>query len=90
MWESGINVCFGQDSINDPWYPVGNGNMMNILDNGIHLAHTMSFDELDRCLDLITYNGAKTLNVENQYGIEAGKPVLASKSRPRTFTTVGC
>jgi cytosine deaminase len=74
MWESGINVCFGQDSINDPWYPVGNGNMMNILDNGIHLAHTMSFDELDRCLDLITYNGAKTLNVEDQYGIEVGKP----------------
>lgn len=48
--------------------------MMNILDNGIHLAQTMSFDELDRCLDLITYNGAKTLNVEDQYGIEVGKP----------------
>lgn len=74
LWESGINVCFGQDSINDPWYPVGNGNLMNILDNGIHLAQTMSFGELDRCLDLITYNGAKTLNVEDQYGIEVGKP----------------
>ena len=74
MWQSGVNVCFGQDSINDPWYPAGNGNMMNILDHGIHLAHTMSFDELDRCLDLITYNGAKTLNVEDQYGIEVGKP----------------
>ena len=74
LWESGINVCFGQDSINDPWYPAGNGNLMNILDNGIHLAQTMSFDELDRCLDLITYNGARTLNVEDQYGIEAGKP----------------
>src|SRR5574337_1740786 len=74
LWESGINVCFGQDSINDPSYPIGNGNLMNILDNGIHLAQTMSFDELDRCLDLITYNGAKTLNVEDQYGIEKGKP----------------
>jgi cytosine deaminase len=74
MWDSGINVCFGQDSINDPRYPAGNGNMMNILDNGIHLAHTMSFAEIDRCLDLITYNGAKTLNVMDQYGIEAGKP----------------
>lgn len=74
MWASGINVCFGQDSINDPWYPIGNGNLMNVLDNGIHLAQTMSFDELDRCLDLITYNGARTLNVEDQYGIEAGKP----------------
>lgn len=74
FWESGINVCFGQDSINDPWYPVGNGNLMNILDNGIHLAQTMSFDQLDTCLDLITFNGAKTLNIEDQYGIEAGKP----------------
>lgn len=74
FWESGINVCFGQDSINDPWYPAGNGNLMNILDNGIHLAQTMSFDQLDTCLDLITFNGAKTLNVEDQYGIEAGKP----------------
>ncbi|PNK60560.1 amidohydrolase family protein [Psychrobacter sp. FDAARGOS_221] len=74
FWDSGINVCFGQDSINDPWYPAGNGNLMNILDNGIHLAQTMSFDELDRCIDLITYNGAKTLNVEDQYGLEKGKP----------------
>ena len=47
---------------------------MNILDNEIHLAHTMSFDELDRRLDLITYNGAKTLNLEDQYGIAEGKP----------------
>ncbi len=84
LWESGINVCFGQDSINDPWYPAGNGNLMNVLDNGIHLAQTMSFDELDRCLDLITYNGAKTFNVEDKYGIEAGKPanflVLAAET----------
>jgi cytosine deaminase len=34
----------------------------------------MSYEELDRVLDLITYNGAKTLNVEDQYGIEEGKP----------------
>ena len=74
LLEDGINVCFGQDSINDPWYPVGNGNLMNILDNGIHLAQTMSFEELDKCLDLITINGAKTLNVQEQYGIEVGKP----------------
>lgn len=74
FWESGINVCFGQDSINDPWYPAGNGNLMNILDNGIHLAQTMSFEQLDTCIDLITYNGARALNVEDQYGLDAGKP----------------
>lgn len=41
---------------------------------GISIGMPMSFDELDRCLDLITYNGAKTLNVQDRYGIEAGKP----------------
>ncbi|MBO1531543.1 amidohydrolase family protein [Psychrobacter sp. F1192] len=73
FWESGINVSFGQDSINDPWYPAGNGNLMNILDNGIHLAQTMSLPQLDVCLDLITFNGAKTLNIADDYGIEVGR-----------------
>jgi len=61
--ESGINVAFAQDSINDPWYPMGNGNMMNILDNGIHLAQIMSKKDVETNFDLITYNGARCLNI---------------------------
>ena len=71
--QNDINVCFGQDSIDDLWYPAGNGNLMNVLDNGIHMAQTMTYEELDTALDLITYNGAKTLNIENEYGIDVGK-----------------
>ena len=74
LYENGINVCFAQDSIQDPWYPAGNGNLMNVLDNGIHIAQMMSFEEMDNCLDLITVNGAKTMNISDTYGIEAGKP----------------
>lgn len=72
--KEGINVCFGQDSINDPWYPLGSGNMMNILDNGIHLTQVASYEELETAFDLITYNGAKTMMLEDQYGLEKGKP----------------
>lgn len=72
--ESGINVAFAQDSINDPWYPMGNGNMMNILDNGIHLAQIMSPKEVETNFDLITSNGARCLNIHDRYGLEAGKP----------------
>lgn len=61
--EYGINVAFAQDSINDPWYPMGNGNMMNILDNGIHLAQIMSLEDVKIDLNLITYNGARCLNI---------------------------
>lgn len=71
--EHGINVAFAQDSINDPWYPMGNGNMMNILDNGIHLAQVMSPQEVETAFDLITYNGARCLNIQDSYGLDVGK-----------------
>lgn len=74
LWHAGVNVSFGQDSIADPWYPMGNGNMMNILDNGIHLAQTMDENEIEHVFDFITYNGAKTLHIQDEYGLEAGKP----------------
>lgn len=34
---AGMNICFAQDSIRDPWYPVGNGNILRILDAGLHI-----------------------------------------------------
>jgi len=71
--EYGINVAFAQDSINDPWYPMVNGNMMNILDNGIHLAQIMSSDDVKTNFDLITYNGARCMNIQDSYGLEVGK-----------------
>lgn len=74
LLENGNNVAFAQDSIADYWYPLGNGNMMNILDNGIHLAHYTHIDEINKALDLITINGAKVIGVADEYGIEAGKP----------------
>lgn len=73
MLELDINVSLGQDSIVDPWYPAGNGNLMNVLDNTLHLAQIMSFEEMETALDLITYRGAKTLHIEDSYGLEAGK-----------------
>lgn len=72
--DNGINVCFGQDSIVDLWYPAGNGNLMNILDNGIHLAQLMRKDDFEKNLDLVTYNGARAMNLQDQYGLEEGKP----------------
>lgn len=69
-----INVAFGQDSIVDLWYPAGSGNMMNILDNGIHASQLMRESDFDHNLDLVTYNGAKLMGLEAEYGLEPGKP----------------
>ena len=71
---AGMNVCFGQDSIKDPWYPLGNGNILRVLDAGLHICHMMGFEDLARSLDLVTDNSARTLNLGEGYGIEVGRP----------------
>lgn len=71
---AGMNVCFGQDSIVDPWYPLGNGNILRILEAGLHICHMLGYEDLQRCLDLITGNSARTLNLGERYGLEVGRP----------------
>lgn len=72
--ESGINVCFGHDDIFDPWYPLGTGNMLEVLHFGLHVCQMMGYDDINESLKFISSNSAKTLNIENKYGIEINKP----------------
>lgn len=72
LTENGINVSFAQDSISDPWYPLGNGSLIHQLDFGLHLAHMMSVEQIESSLKFITTNGAKTMRVDD-YGLEKGK-----------------
>jgi cytosine deaminase len=72
--DAGMNVCFAQDSIQDPWYTLGNGKLLRVLDCGIHACHMMGYEDLATALDLITDNSAKALNISERYGIEVGKP----------------
>lgn len=74
LQEAGMNVCFGHDDIFDPWYPLGTGNMLQVLHMGIHASQLMGYDQIVNSIDLITQNSAKTLNIEEKYGIEEGKP----------------
>lgn len=71
---AGLNVCFGQDSIVDPWYPLGNGNILRILEAGLHICHMLGYADLQRALDLVTGNSAKTLHLGERYGLEVGRP----------------
>ncbi|CAH0418856.1 cytosine deaminase [Periweissella ghanensis] len=71
---NGINVAFGEDDIKDPWYPMGNGNMLDSLHMGLHAAQIMGYNEILNSYRFITYNGAKVMHVSDQYGIEVGKP----------------
>ncbi|EKY3200496.1 cytosine deaminase [Cronobacter turicensis] len=71
---AGMNVCFGQDSIKDPWYPLGNGNILRVLDAGLHICHMMGYEDLKRSLDLVTDNSARAMNLGDNYGLYEGRP----------------
>ncbi|CAH1043139.1 cytosine deaminase [Halomonas sp. TD01] len=71
---AGINVCFAEDSIFDPWYSLGNGKLLRTLDFGLHICQMMGYQDFSQALSLITDNSARTLNIEARYGIEVGKP----------------
>jgi cytosine deaminase len=74
LLQAGVNVSLGHDSIMDPWYPLGRGDMLAAASLALHIAQMSGHDEIATMYDLITTNAARTLNVADRYGIEVGKP----------------
>ncbi len=74
LTDAGLTVAFGQDSIADPFYSLGAGNLLRILDAGLHVGHMLTPEYLTRALDFITVNGARNLGITDRYGIAEGKP----------------
>ncbi|MBA2395747.1 MAG: cytosine deaminase [Ktedonobacteraceae bacterium] len=71
---TGVNVALGHDSIMDPWFPLGRGDMLAAAQLALFLCHMSGYDEIQDVLDLITSNGARVLRIEDRYGIAEGKP----------------
>lgn len=85
LWQQGNNVSFGHDCVQDPWYSLGAGNMLDVAFMGLHVCQMTGMAEINACYDMVTWHGAKTLNIADQYGVEVGKPanliVLAAGDR---------
>jgi cytosine deaminase len=71
MLQHGIRVGFGQDCVLDPWYSLGNGDMLDVAFMGLHVAQMTSPEEMRTCFDLVTTANAEILGLEG-YGIEKG------------------
>ncbi len=70
----GINVSFGHDDIFDPWYPLGNGNMRDVVFMGLHVCQMMGYEDILNSYRFVSTNAAKTLHLGETYGIKAGNP----------------
>ena len=74
LWQNGLNISFGHDCVQDPWYSLGTGSMLDVAHMGVHICHMTGREEVDACYQMVTDNGAKTLNLQDKYGLEVGKP----------------
>lgn len=71
---AGINVSFGEDDVKDPWNPLGDGNMLDAVTMGVYISHLMGYGQIQDSYQFVTTNAARTLHVQDRYGIEVGKP----------------
>ena len=73
--EAGINVALGEDDIQDPWSPLGAGNMLDVVRMGLYAAQIMGYRQIMDAYRFVTYNGAATLHIAPEdYGIAVDKP----------------
>ena len=68
---AGMTVAFGQDCCMDPWYSLGQGDMLEVASMGLHVAQMTSQAAMAQCFDAVTKNPARILHLEG-YGLEAG------------------
>ena len=71
---AGVNVSLGNDVIMDPWYLLGKADIVEAARLALHFTYMSGLDEIPEMLELATTRGARTLGIEDEYGIEEGKP----------------
>ena len=74
LTEEGINVSFGHDDIFDPWYPMGNGNLRDVVFMGLHVCQMMGYEDIMNSYRFVTTTAARTLHLGEGYGIAPGRP----------------
>jgi cytosine deaminase len=70
---AGVNVTFGQDCVNDAFYPFGRADMLEVANISAHAAQLTMPDEIETLFKMMTTNAARTLGVLDDYGITIGK-----------------
>jgi len=74
LWQAGINVSLGHDDILDPWYGLGTGSMLQVAHMAVHISHMTGMNEIAETVQMVTQRAARTLQIEESYGLDVGKP----------------
>ncbi len=71
LMAAGVTVGFGHDCVQDPWYPMGTGDMLEVAHMGLHVAQMTSQAGIRACFDAVTSNAAKIMQLDG-YGLDVG------------------
>jgi cytosine deaminase len=71
LMAAGLTVALGHDSVLDPWYGLGSGDMLDVAHMAIHVAQMTSLDGMASCFAAVTDNAARLLHLEG-YGLRPG------------------
>ncbi len=70
--KAGCVVGFAQDSVLDPWYPLGRGDLLDIAWIAAHACHMTDRAGLRQCFDAVTSAPALIMGLSD-YGLEVGR-----------------
>jgi cytosine/creatinine deaminase len=89
LWQAGLNVSLGHDCVQDPWYSLGTGNLLDVANMTVHVCQMTGMAEIEACFDMVTLHGSKTLNLGDRYGIKVGNPAsLVVVDAPNKYESV--
>ena len=71
LMEAGINVSFGHDCVMDPWYSMGQADMLEVGNMAVHVAQMAGIEDKVRIFDALTVNSARTMGLQG-YGLDKG------------------
>ena len=69
--DAGVNVAVGQDDMDDPYYPFGRGDMLELALVICHAAHLGSPAQMESAFDMVTRNPARGMGLIG-YGMTVG------------------
>ena len=71
LLDAGVNVLSSQDDVNDPYYPFGRPDQIEVGQYMAHVAKLTYPRQLETVFDMITVNAARAMRLE-RYGVEPG------------------
>lgn len=72
LLDAGVNVLAGQDDVDDPYYPLGRADQLEVASFVAHVCQLAWPDELETVVDMVTVNAARAMGVADGYGLEPG------------------